>query len=280
MLEQHVATNAEVTVGCLTVPRSEASAFGVMTVNEESRIVEFLEKPADPPATPNNPDESLASMGIYIFNWSQLREILIADAEDETSSHDFGHDIIPQIVQRGGAYAHRFSDSCVTGGLETKAYWRDVGTLDSFWQANLDMTAPIPELDLYDRSWPIWTYGEIVPPAKFIFNDEGRRGTAVDSLVSGDCVISGATVENSLLFTGTRVHSYAVIKETVVLPHVDIAESVRLTKCIVDSDVNLPEGLVVGEDPEEDAKWFRVSPNGVTLITQRMLNQRATALGE
>lgn len=280
MLEQHVATNAEVTVGCLTVPRSEASAFGVMAVNEESRIVEFLEKPADPPATPNNPDESLASMGIYIFNWSQLRDILIADAEDETSSHDFGHDIIPQIVQRGGAYAHRFSDSCVTGGLETKAYWRDVGTLDSFWQANLDMVEPTPELDLYDRTWPIWTYGEIVPPAKFIFNEEGRRGTAIDSLVSGDCVVSGASVEKSLLFTGTRVHSRAEVKQTVVLPHVDIAEDARLTKCIVDSDVNIPEGLVVGEDPEEDAKWFRISPNGVTLITQKMLNQRAIALGE
>ena len=280
MLQQHVETNADVTVGCLTVARDEAAAFGVMAVNEESRIIDFLEKPSDPPSTPENPDESLVSMGIYIFNWKQLREILIADAADENSSHDFGHDIIPQLVNKGRAYAHRFNDSAVKVGLEENPYWRDVGTLDSFWQANIDMTAPTPKLDLYNRAWPIWTYAEIVPPAKFIYNSDGRRGMAVDSLVSGDCVISGSFVEKSLLFNGTRVHSYAFLKETVVLPHVDIARSARLTRCIVDSDVHIPAGLVVGENPAEDAKWFRVSPGGVTLITQKMLNKRAQALKE
>lgn len=278
MLQQHVEKGADVTVGCLTVARDEASAFGVMAVDENSRIVDFLEKPADPPSSPDNPDESLVSMGIYIFDWAFLREILISDANDPDSTHDFGHDIIPQIVKDGSAYAHRFSDSCVMSGLETEPYWRDVGTLDSFWQANLDLTALIPPLDFYDRTWPIWTYGEITPPAKFIHNDGARVGTAVQSLISGDCVISGAQVSNSLLFTGVRVHSFAELEEAVVLPHVDIERSARLTRCIIDSDVHIPAGLVVGEDPDEDAKWFRVTKGGVTLITQPMLDRRSAVL--
>ncbi|WP_237232729.1 glucose-1-phosphate adenylyltransferase [Rothia nasisuis] len=280
MLQQHVDSGADVTVGCLTVSRSEASAFGVMAVDEQSRIVDFLEKPADPPSTPDNPEESLVSMGIYVFDWAFLRQMLIEDAQKLDSSHDFGHDIIPNIVKNGKAVAHRFSDSCVMSGLETNPYWRDVGTIDSFWQANLDLTAMIPPLDFYDRTWPIWTYAEISPPSKFIHNDEGRRGNAIQSLISGDCIISGSSVENSLLFTGSRVHSYAELKEAVVLPHVDIARSARLTRCVIDSDVDIPAGLIVGEDPEEDAKWFRVSPGGVTLITQKMLNRRAEALGK
>ncbi|MFW0111839.1 glucose-1-phosphate adenylyltransferase [Rothia sp. CCM 9416] len=278
MLQQHVDNKAAVTVGCLTVSREEASAFGVMAVDENSRIVDFLEKPANPPSSPDNPDESLVSMGIYVFDWALLREILIADANDPDSTHDFGHDIIPQIVKDGRAYAHRFSDSCVMSGLETEPYWRDVGTLDSFWQANLDLTAHIPPLDFYDRTWPIWTYGEITPPAKFIHNEGARKGTAVQSLISGDCVISGAQVSNSLLFTGVRVHSFAELDQAVVLPHVDIGQSASLSRCVIDSDVRIPEGLVVGKDPEEDAKWFRVTKNGVTLITQPMLERRAAAL--
>ncbi|WHS49756.1 glucose-1-phosphate adenylyltransferase [Rothia sp. SD9660Na] len=280
MLEQHVRTNADVTVACLTVPREEASAFGVMAVDDDSRIVDFLEKPADPPSTPENPDESLVSMGIYVFDWAFLREKLIEDAASETSSHDFGHDIIPQIVQKGTAFAHRFSDSCITSGLEKRAYWRDVGTIDSFWRANIDLTDFEPPLDFYDRNWPIWTYAEITPPAKFIHNERGRRGTAVQSLISGDCVISGASVEKSLVFTGARIHSFASVTESVILPHVDIGRNAHLTKCVVDSDVTIPEDLVVGENPEEDAKWFTVSPGGVTLITQKMLNQREEALGK
>lgn len=278
MLQDHVAKGADVTVGCLTVPRSEASGFGVMDVDETGKITDFLEKPADPPGTPEDPETSLVSMGIYIFNWSYLREVLAADAHNPTSSHDFGHDIIPQIVAKGTAYAHRLSDSFVTGGLETEAYWRDVGTLDSFWQANLDLTGPVPPLDFYDKTWPIWTYGEINPPAKFIHNEEGRRGTAVQSLISGACVISGASVSQSLLFTGTRVHSHASLEQAVVLPRVEISRSARLNRCIIDSRVKIPEGLVVGEDPEEDARWFRVTPGGVTLITQNMLNRRSSIL--
>lgn len=280
MLQDHVRNGAEVTVGCLTVPREEASAFGVMDIDGSSKIVDFLEKPANPPGNPDNPDESLVSMGIYVFDWKILREKLIADAEDPTSSHDFGHDIIPQFVEAGTAYAHRFSDSCVMSGLETKPYWRDVGTLDSFWQANLDLTEFIPPLDLYDRTWPIWTYSEITPPAKFIHDKEGRRGQAIQSLISGDCVISGAHVTHSLIFTGSRIHSYAEIDRSVILPHVDVGRHAQLTRCIVDSDVEIPEGLIVGEDPKEDAKWFRVTDNGITLITQPMLDRRAAALEE
>lgn len=278
MLQQHVEKGADVTVGCLTVARDEASAFGVMAVDDSSQIIDFLEKPADPPSAPGQPDESLVSMGIYVFDWAFLREILISDANDPESSHDFGHDIIPQIVKNGSAYAHRFSESCVMGGLETEPYWRDVGTLDSFWQANLDLTELIPPLDFYDHTWPIWTYSEITPPAKFIHDSEGRRGMAIQSLISGDCIISGSNVSNSLLFTGTRVHSYSSLEQAVILPRVDIGRSSRLTRCVIDSDVRIPEGLVVGEDPEEDAQWFRVTESGITLITQPMLDRRSATL--
>lgn len=279
MLQQHVETGANVTVGCLTVPREEATGFGVMHVDKAGKIVDFLEKPADPPGTPEDPDVSLASMGIYVFEWSYLRELLRADAEDPDSSHDFGHDIIPSIVEDGGAYAHRFSESCVMSGLETRPYWRDVGTIDSFWQANIDLTEFVPALDMYDNSWPIWTYSEIVPPAKFIHDDAERRGQAIQSLVSGGCIISGSEVHNSLLFTNTRVRSYSMLDHTVVLPRAQIERNTRLTKCVIDSGVRIPEGLVVGEDAEEDGHWFRRSPGGITLITQPMLDRRATELG-
>ncbi|MFV0434164.1 MAG: glucose-1-phosphate adenylyltransferase [Leucobacter sp.] len=278
MLRQHVETEADVTVGCLTVPREEATGFGVMQVDDDGRIIDFLEKPADPPGTPEDPDMALASMGIYVFNWEFLRELLLDDAEDTSSSHDFGHDLIPAIVKGGRAFAHRFSESCVMSGLETEPYWRDVGTIDSFWRANIDLTEFVPALDLYDNAWPIWTYAEITPPAKFIHDDDGRRGQAIQSLVSGDCIISGAEVHNSLLFTGGRVHSYSSLDHVVALPRVQVARGARLDRCVIDSGVKIPEGLVVGEDPEEDAKWFRVTPGGVTLITQPMLDLRAAAL--
>lgn len=278
MLRQHVETGADVTVGCLTVPRVEASAFGVMHVDDVGRIVNFLEKPADPPGMPDNPDMTLASMGIYVFDWKFLRDLLLADAQDTGSGHDFGHDIIPAIVEHGNAYAHRFSESCVMSGLETEPYWRDVGTIDSFWQANIDLTEFVPALDLYDNAWPIWTYAEITPPAKFIHDDDGRRGQAIQSLISGGCIISGSNVSNSLLFTGTRVHSYSSLDHAVVLPNVNIARSARLSNCVIDSDVQIPEGLVVGEDPEEDARWFRRTPGGIVLITQPMLDLRDATL--
>ncbi|OOY16230.1 glucose-1-phosphate adenylyltransferase [Thioclava sp. DLFJ4-1] len=278
MLRQHVDTKADVTIGCLTVPRMEATAFGVMAIDKTGQITDFLEKPADPPGMPGDPDHALASMGIYVFDWQFLRELLIRDMEDPNSSHDFGHDLIPQIVKHGKAMAHKFSDSCVTTGLETEPYWRDVGTVDAFWQANIDLTDFTPKLDLYDTEWPIWTYAEIVPPAKFIHDEDGRRGSAISSLVSGDCIVSGAEVRNSLLYTGVRAHSFASLEEAVVLPYVDIGRHARLSQCVIDRGVHIPEGLVVGEDPEEDEKWFRRSEGGVVLITQTMLDKRAAAL--
>lgn len=274
MLRQHVESGARVTVGCLTVPREEASGFGVMHTDATGRIVEFLEKPADPPGMPDNPDMALASMGIYVFEWSFLREILREDAADITSAHDFGHNIIPKIVADGTAYAHRFSESCVMTGHETRPYWRDVGTVDAFWQANIDLTDFIPDLDLYDNSWPIWTYAELVPPAKFVHDEDGRRGSAVQSLVSGGCIISGSEVNNSLLFTNARTRSYSVLDHAVLLPGARVGRHARLKNCVIDSGVEIPEGLVVGEDPEDDARWFRRTDSGIVLVTQPMLDRR------
>ncbi|WP_193178032.1 glucose-1-phosphate adenylyltransferase [Oricola nitratireducens] len=275
MLRQHVETGADVTVGCLTVPREEASAFGVMAIDEKDRITAFLEKPADPPGTPEDPNVALASMGIYVFSWPFLRDLLLADADNPDSRHDFGGDLIPEIVKKGKAVAHRFGQSCVRHVPEAPAYWRDVGTVDAFWKANIDLTDFNPDLDLWDRNWPIWTYSESVPPAKFIHDEETRRGTAVSSLVSGGCIISGTEVRNSLLFTGVHSNSYSVLDHAVVLPYAVIERSARLTNVVIDRGVVIPTGLVVGEDPEEDAKWFRVSENGITLITQDMLDRRA-----
>jgi len=275
MLRQHVESGADVTVGCLTVPRKEASAFGVMAVDATGRITSFLEKPKDPPGTPEDPDVTLASMGIYVFAWPFLRDLLLRDAEDENSTHDFGTDLIPAIVKNGKAVAHRFSTSCVRHSPEAPAYWRDVGTIDAFWKANIDLTNFDPELDLWDRQWPIWTYSESVPPAKFIHDEENRRGTAVSSLVSGGCIISGTEVRNSLLFTGVHTNSFAVLDHAVVLPYVTVGRHARLRNVVIDRGVRVPEGLVVGEDPEEDARWFRVTDTGVTLITQKMLDARA-----
>ena len=278
MLQEHVETGADVTIGCLTVPRAEAKAFGVMAVDAKGQVTEFLEKPKNPPGMPDDPENSLASMGIYVFDWAFLRDLLRRDMEDSNSSHDFGHDLIPEIVKNGRAMAHKFSDSCVTSGLETEPYWRDVGTVDAFWQANIDLTDFTPKLDLYDNAWPIWTYAEIVPPAKFIHDEDDRRGSAVSSLVSGDCIVSGSEVRHSLLFTGVRAHSFSALDQAVVLPYVDIGRHAKLSQCVIDRGVQIPAGLVVGEDPEEDEKWFRRSEGGVVLITQPMLDRRAAAL--
>ena len=278
MLRQHVESKADVTIGCLTVPRMEASAFGVMHVDKTMRITDFLEKPKDPPSIPGDPDHALASMGIYVFDWAFLRALLLNDMADDNSSHDFGFDLIPQIVKNGKAVAHKFADSCVTSGLETEPYWRDVGTIDAFWQANIDLTDFIPKLDLYDNAWPIWTYAEIVPPAKFIHDTDGRRGSAVSSLVSGDCIVSGSAVSNSLLFTGCRTHSYASLDYVVALPQVIVGRKAELTKCVIDRGVIIPEGLIVGQDAADDEKWFRRTESGIVLITQDMLDVRAKAL--
>ncbi|WP_378947210.1 glucose-1-phosphate adenylyltransferase [Paracoccus sp. R86501] len=277
MLREHVESGADVTVGCLTVPREEATAFGVMDVDDKGRIISFLEKPKDPPAMPGHPDKALASMGIYVFNWAFLRDLLLTDAEDPNSSHDFGTDLIPDIVKNGKAMAHRFDVSCVrTPGAP--AYWKDVGTVDAFWQANIDLTNFTPELNLWDSDWPIWTYSESKPPAKFIHDEKDRRGVAISSMVSGGCIVSGTEIRNSLLFTEVHTNSYAVLDHAVVLPYVTVQRRARLRNVVIDRGVIIPEGLIVGEDPLDDAKWFRVSEKGVTLITQDMLDRRAASL--
>ena len=271
MLRQHVDSGADVTVGCLTVPREEASAFGVMAIDGRDRITSFLEKPADPPGTPGDPDIALASMGIYVFSWPFLRDLLMRDAEDPDSGHDFGGDLIPRIVAGGTAMAHRFEDSCVRHSPEAPAYWRDVGTVDAYWKANIDLTCFTPELDLWDTNWPIWTYSESVPPAKFIHDEEDRRGSAISSMVSGGCIISGTEVRESLLFTRVHTNSYSQLVRAVVLPDVVVERHARLRNVVIDHGVVIPRGLVVGEDPEEDATWFHVTPGGVTLITEDMI---------
>lgn len=273
MLEQHVDAGADVTIGCLEVPREEASGFGIMHIDADDRVVQFLEKPAQPPGMPDNPDMSLASMGIYVFETQFLFGELKRDAADATSSHDFGKDIIPYLVKNGKAMAHRFTKSCVRSTAESQSYWRDVGTIDAYWEANLDLTDFVPALDLYDRDWPIWTYGEITPPAKFIHDREDRRGMAISSLVSGACIISGSRIDMSLLFTGVHAHSFSELKEAVVLPYVDIGRGARLTRVVIDRGVVIPPELVVGEDPVLDAKRFRRSEKGICLITQTMLDR-------
>jgi glucose-1-phosphate adenylyltransferase len=275
MLVQHVNTGADVTVACLEVPAAEASAFGVMDVDATGRIVSFVEKPAKPPEMVDRPGWSLASMGIYIFRRELLNDQLRRDAADPASSRDFGKDIIPWMVANARAVAHRFADSCVRSRAESEVYWRDVGTLDAYWEANIDLTDVVPDLDLYDRDWPIWTYAEITPPAKFVHDVEGRRGNGVASLVSGGCIVSGSSIRRSLLFTGVHVHSYSDVTNSVVLPHVDIGRHCRLSNVVIDAGVRIPSGLVVGEDPELDARRFRRTDRGICLITQPMLDRLA-----
>ncbi len=273
MLKQHVESCADVTIGCLEMPREESSGFGIMHIEEDGLVKAFIEKPADPPPMPGKPDKSLASMGIYIFDTKFLFDELKRDAGDPNSAHDFGKDVIPYIVKNGRAVAHQFSQSCVRSGGEQQAYWRDVGTVDAYWSANIDLTDVVPELDLYDREWPIWTYSELTPPAKFVHDEENRRGQAVASLVSGGCIISGASLRRSLLFTGVHVNSYSHVENAVILPYVTIGRHVRLKNVVIDRGVNIPEGLVVGDDPELDAKRFRTTAQGVSLITQPMIDR-------
>jgi glucose-1-phosphate adenylyltransferase len=273
MLQQHVEQRADVTVGCIEVSRAEARGFGVMGIDTADRIVSFLEKPADPPAMPGKPDRSLASMGIYVFETNFLIDILKRDAALAESSHDFGKDIIPYLVANGRAVAHRFEHSCVRSTPDAQIYWRDVGTVDAYWEANIDLTDFIPGLDLYDTNWPIWTYGEIVPPAKFVHDEDHRRGMAISSLVSGGCIVSGSEIRQTLLSTGVHTHSYACIQQAVVLPYVQIGRHARLKRVVIDRGVVIPDRLVVGEDPEHDAARFRRSAGGVCLITQPMIDR-------
>ena len=273
MLQQHVNSGADVTIGCLVVPKQEATGFGVMAVDKASVITAFVEKPADPPTIPGDPAHSLASMGIYVFETKFLFEQLRRDAADPASSRDFGGDIIPYIVKHGKAVAHRFTDSCIRAAEEIGEYWRDVGTLDAYFEANLDLTDTVPKLNMYDRDWPIWTDQIVAAPAKFVHDDEGRRGQAISSLISQDCIVSGAIAKRSLLFTGVKMGSWSSVDEAVILPYCNIGRSAKLSRVILDTGVRIPEGLVVGEDPVLDAKRFRRTASGVCLINKAMIDR-------
>ncbi|MDQ5897764.1 MAG: glucose-phosphate adenylyltransferase [Pseudomonadota bacterium] len=271
MLADHAASGRGVTVGCIEVPREEAKGFGVMAIDERRAIVDFIEKPANPPGMPGDPDVSLASMGIYIFTAEYLYRLLEEDAADPASEHDFGKNLIPKAVAENQALAHPFSMSAIANPPYSRAYWRDVGTVDAYWAANLDLASTTPELNMYDRDWPIWTYQEQLPPAKFVHDEPGRCGQAIDSLVSGGCIVSGATVRNSVLFSNVLVRSYSEIDQAVVLPDVQIGRGCRLRKVVIDRRCRLPDGLVIGEDPELDAQRFFRTDNGVVLVTRRMI---------
>jgi glucose-1-phosphate adenylyltransferase len=273
MLQQHVRQQADVTVGCLEVPLAQATGFGVMAIDDRGQITSFVEKPKDPPAMPGKPDMALASMGIYVFNTDFLFDQLRRDADTPDSKRDFGNDIIPYIVKHGKAVAHLFSSSCIRAAEEIQEYWRDVGTLDAYWEANIDLTDTVPKLNMYDREWPIWTDQIIAAPAKFVHDEEGRRGHAISSLISQDCIVSGALACRSLLFTGVKMGSYSSVNEAVILPYCNIGRHARLSRCIIDSGVRIPEGLVVGEDPELDGRRFRRTESGICLITKPMIER-------
>ncbi len=274
MLADHVSSRAVMTIACIEVPLADANQFGVMTVDPNWSITAFAEKPARPAPVPDRPDRTLASMGIYVFDEAFLYEQLIRDAEDSGSSHDFGKDLIPWLIGSGlPVHAHRFRDSCINMSNGTP-YWRDVGTLDAYWEANMELTRVVPDLNLYDLDWPIWTYQEQMPPAKFVFDDDGRRGMAVDSLVSGGCIISGSEVRRSVLFSNVHVQNYCELEDCVILPNVEIGNNVTLRRVVVDKRCRLPDGLEVGVDPVADRKRFHVTDRGITVIVPESLGQR------
>ena len=269
MIAAHVAKGADITVGCIPVPLDEATAFGVMAIDDEERIVEFAEKPENPKTMPNDNTQALASMGIYVFSTQYLRDRLVEDAEDPESTHDFGHDLIPHAIEHANAFAFPFLD----GNTSASGYWRDLGTIDAYWEANINLASLEPELNMYDQEWPIWTEQEQLAPAKFAFDEDDRRGMAVDSLISGGCLITGSTVRGSILFSNVRVHSYSTIEESVILPDVEIRRDCRIKKCVIDKGTVIPEGTVIGENHEDDAKRFEISEGGVILVTPEMMGQ-------
>ena len=275
MLSEHVERQADLSVACIDVPLAEASGFGVMHIGDNQRIEAFVEKPSNPPPMPNRPDRALASMGVYVFNADFLYEQLIRDHDHPGSSHDFGKDVIPHCVERYRAFAHNFASSCVGMDSTGIPYWRDAGTIDAYWEANMELTKVTPELNLYDDDWPIWTHQEQLPPAKFVFDDEGRRGMAVDSLVSGGDIISGAVVRKTLLFSRVHIHSYAEIEESVILPDVHIGRHAKLRRVVMDKHCRVPEGMLIGYDRAADRQRFHVTENGITLVTPEMLGQQA-----
>lgn len=274
MLAQHAQTDADLTVACMDVPIEDARGFGVMGVDDDNRIVSFVEKPQEPACIPGRPDRALANMGVYIFNAAFLFEQLIRDADDPHSDHDFGKNVIPHVVGRYHAFAHSFADSCVGMTESGIPYWRDVGTVDAYWEANIELTKVSPELNMYDEDWPIWTHQEQLPPAKFVFDDDERRGAAIDSLVSGGDIVSGATVRRSLLFSRVFVHSWAEVEDSVILPNAEIGRGARIRRAVIDKNCKVPENMVIGHDPEEDRRRFHVTEKGITLVTPEMLGQR------
>ena len=270
-LAQHVEKNADITICCIEVPLEEAAgAFGVITVDETGRIIGFDEKPAKPNPIPGKPDLCLASMGNYVFNTEFLYEQCIKDADTPGTQHDFGRNIIPSIIDDYRAYAYPLRDP-ETG---EQAYWRDVGTLDAFWEANMELVSVTPQLNLYDKVWPIWTHTLPAPPAKFVFDDPDRQGGAVQSMVSGGCVISGATVKNSLLFSDCVVESFSTVSDSVVLPEVRIGQHCDIRRAIIDRGSIISEGTQIGVDHDADReRGFRVTKSGLTLVTPDMLGQ-------
>jgi glucose-1-phosphate adenylyltransferase len=273
MLQDHVERGLGCTVGCIEVPVEEAFAFGVMGVDEQRNITSFVEKPKNPPTMPGNPNVSLASMGIYIFNADYLYQLLDEDLANENSSHDFGKDIIPRVVSEGRALAHPFGMSCVQRSNTDQPYWRDVGTVDAFWAANLDLASNMPELNIYDKDWPIWTYQEQLPPAKFVPDSNGAHGITTNTLISGGCIVSGSDISHTVLFSNVRIESFCTIDQTVILPYTKIGQNCRLTKVVIDRGCNIPDGTIIGEDAELDAKRFFRTENGVVLVTKEMLKQ-------
>lgn len=267
MLAHHLEKEANVTVGCIEVPVHKAREYGVMGIDEDQRILSFTEKPENPAIMPGSDDTSLCSMGIYVFNTEFLYKLLVEDHEQELSSHDFGKDIIPAAIEKHQVYAFPFRDA----QSGEQSYWRDVGTIDAFWEANLELIGVTPELNLYDKQWPIWTYQEQLPPAKFIFDDEDRRGLAIDSLVSGGCIISGSTVRHSLLFSNVYVDSYSEIDSSVVLPEVMVGKNCKISHAILDRGCVIPDGMHIGLNQDDDKKRFHISPDGIVLVTPEML---------
>jgi glucose-1-phosphate adenylyltransferase len=273
MLLDHVESGAKCTVGCIEVPRMEATALGVMHVDEQRRITDFLEKPQDPPPIPGKPDKALGSMGIYVFGAEYLYQLLEEDMADEDSDHDFGKDVIPRVVREGGAVAHPLNLSSIPSSTRGKPYWRDVGTVDAFWSANLDLASNLPELNLYDRDWPIWTYQEQLPPAKFVPDEHGLNGETSNVLISGGCIVVGSNIRYSVLFSNVRVEAYCTIHEAVVLPDTVIGRGCRLSKVVIDRGCRLPDGTVIGENAQDDARRFHRSDTGVVLVTPEMLKR-------
>jgi glucose-1-phosphate adenylyltransferase len=275
LLAYHVEKEADMSVACVDVSLEDAKGFGVMSVDEAQRVIGFDEKPTHPRAQPGMPDKALASMGNYVFNSEFLFEQLERDAADPASSHDFGKDIIPSIIDRHRVFAYPFRDD-ETG---RQPYWRDVGTIDAFWEANMELVSITPELNLYDQEWPIQTYQRQLPSAKFVFQDAGREGKALDSIVSGGCVISGAEIRYSLLFSQVQVHSYSRVEESVLLPEVDIGRNCRIRRAVIDRGCRIPAGTVIGEDREADAARFRITDKGIVLVTAEMLDRNAPPEG-